>query len=130
MRISKQTRRDAKELFRACQVDGLLNEDRVRQAVRRVLESQPRGYLAILHHFSRLVKLDVARRTARVESAQDLTADLQSGVRDKLSRRYGPGLSVEFAAHPELVGGMRIRVGSDVLDGSIHGRLQALNENF
>jgi len=130
MRISKQARRDAKELFRVCHVDGLMQEDRVRQAVNRVLEAQPRGYLATLHHFQRLVKLDVQRRTARIESAQDLSDELQSQVRTKLSQHYGPGLSVEFAAQPDLVGGMRIRVGSDVLDGSIHGRLQTLKEGF
>ena len=130
MRISKQARRDGKELFRACHADGLLSEDRVRQAVSRVLQSRPRGYLAILHFFQRLVKLDLDRRTARVESAQPLSPDRQAEVRTALTRRYGPGLTVAFAAQPELVGGMRIRVGSDVLDGSIHGRLQDLKENL
>ena len=130
MRISKQARREAKELFRACQVDGLLDEDRVRRAVGRVLETKPRGYLATLHFFQRLVKLDVERRRAHVESAQDLPKELRSQVSTKLTHHYGPGLSVQFTPQPELVGGMRIRVGSDVLDGSILGRLQTLEESF
>jgi F-type H+-transporting ATPase subunit delta len=130
MRISKQARRDAKHLFRTCQVDGLLSEDRVRQVVNRVLETQPRGYLATLHYFQRLVKLDVERRTARIESAQELPEGLRNEVQTKLSQRYGPGLRIEVATQPELVGGMRIRVGSDVLDGSIDGRLQTLEESF
>ena len=36
MKISKQARRDAKELFRSCVRDGLLDENRVREAVSRV----------------------------------------------------------------------------------------------
>ena len=130
MRVTKQTRRDAKELFRSCQVQGLLDETRVRQAVTQVLERRPRGYLAILHFFTRLVKLDLDRRTARVESAAPLSAELTAAVGANLERLYGAGLSTGFAANPELIGGLRIRVGSDVYDGSIHGRLEALKETF
>jgi F-type H+-transporting ATPase subunit delta len=130
MRISKQARRDAKELFRACHVDGVLSEDRVRRVVRQVLDARPRGFVGTLHYFQRLVKLDLERRTARVESAHPLSAELQSQVRTQLGRRYGAGLTVGFAVQPELVGGLRIRVGSDVLDGTIYGRLNTLSDNL
>ena len=69
MKISKQAKRDAKQLFNSCRVNGLLDENRVRQAVGQVIAKKPRGYVAILSHFHRLVKLDLDRRTARVESA-------------------------------------------------------------
>ena len=69
VKISKQARRDAKQLFHACRVNGLLDEAKVRQVVQQVIAAKPRGYLAILSHFQRLVKLDLDRRTARVESA-------------------------------------------------------------
>ncbi len=130
MKISKQARREAKELFRHCVADGLLNENRVREAVRRVLEAKPRGYLAILSHFHRLVKLDLQRRTARVESAVPLPAELQAGLKAGLSRLYGPGLDISFAPQPALIGGLRVQVGSDVYDGSIQARLNALQESF
>ena len=58
MRTSKQSRRDAKQLFRSCMVSGLLDEGRVRQVVQRLIASKPRGYFAILSHFHRLVNLD------------------------------------------------------------------------
>ncbi|MFM1944727.1 MAG: hypothetical protein RI897_3709 [Verrucomicrobiota bacterium] len=130
MRISKQARRDAKELFRVCQVDGLLDESRVRSVVGKVLEGKPRGYLATLHYFQRLVKLEVERRTARVESAQELPADLRDAVQGSLEARYGRGLQVQYTTQPELVAGMRVRVGSDVFDGSVSGRLQDLKSSF
>lgn len=130
MKISKQARREAKELFRDCLVNGLLDENRVRQAVQGVLAGKPRGYLAILSRFERLVKLDIERRTARIESAVPLAADLQNSLTTSLGRVYGPGLHIGFVQDPSLIGGMRIKVGSDVYDGSIQGRLNALQESF
>ncbi len=130
MRISKQARREAKELFRVCQVEGLLDEGRVRSVVGRVLESKPRGYLGTLHYFQRLVKLEVERRTARVESAQELPADLRDAVQGSLEARYGRGLQVQYTVQPDLVAGVRVRVGSDVFDGSVSGRLHDLKSSF
>jgi F-type H+-transporting ATPase subunit delta len=130
MKITKQARREAKELFRSCVVGGLLDENRVRQAVQQVLQTKPRGYIAILTHFLRLIKLDIERRTARVESATSLSPDLQTQIQTGLARLYGKGLDISFAQNPELIGGLRIKVGSDVYDGSVQGRLAELQESF
>ena len=130
MKISKQARRDAKQLFRSCLVNALLDENQARQVLQKVIEAKPRGYVQILSHFERLVKLDAQRRTARVESATPLSPELQTKVRENLTNAYGQGLNLSFAANPALIGGLRIRVGSDVYDGSVQGRLAALQESF
>src|SRR5215471_17003332 len=130
MKISKQSRREAKELFRSCLVNGLLDENRVRQAVQRVLQTKPRGYLAIVSHFERLLKLDLDRRTARIESAVALPQDLNAQTKAALEKTYGPGLNISFGVNSALIGGLRIKVGSDVYDGSVQARLAALQESF
>lgn len=130
MKIPKQARRDAKQLFRSCLPGGVLDENRVRQVVRQIAANQPRGYLAILSHFQRLVKLDVERRTARVESATPLPPELQGRVNEQLNRLYGAGTTISFAENPSLIGGLRIKAGSDVYDGSVQARLNALAESF
>lgn len=130
MRISKQARREAKQLFRTCVVAGGLEAERVRQVVGQVLAQKPRDYLPILSHFERLVKLALEQRTARVETVMELTAEHQASLRELLTRRYGPGLSFEFSTRPALIGGLRVRVGSDVFDGSLQARLAALQESF
>jgi F-type H+-transporting ATPase subunit delta len=130
MKVSKQSRREAKELFRSCVVNGVLDENRARQAVVQVLTVKPRGYLALLTHFQRLIKLDIERRTARVESVLPLPTTEQSAIQSSLARRYGPGLEVRFVQTPSLLGGVRIQVGSDVYDGSIQARLNELRESF
>ncbi|MEW6159109.1 MAG: F0F1 ATP synthase subunit delta [Verrucomicrobiota bacterium] len=130
MKISKQSRRGAKELFRSTFVNGAMDESRVRAVVQRVLETKPRGYLPMLAHFERLVKLEIARRTAKVESALPLDPALQSSVQQKLNQIYGAGLNISYAQNPALIGGLRIQVGSDVYDGSVQARLNDLRENF
>lgn len=130
MKISKQARRDAKSLFVTCRVQGLLDEARVRIAVREVVDKKPRGYVAVLHHFHRLVRLEIARRSARVESAAPLSPALRESIQQNLARKYGAGLGVEYAQNASLVGGLRVQVGSDVYDGSVASRLALLQESF
>ncbi|HVM49989.1 MAG TPA: F0F1 ATP synthase subunit delta [Candidatus Acidoferrum sp.] len=126
MKISKQARRDAKELFQSCRVNGVLDEAKVRQVVRQVIATKPRGYFAVLSHFQRLLKLDLDRRTARVESAVPLAEPQQAVIRSNLTRRYGEGLIFMFTPNPVLIGGLRVQVGSDVFDGSVEARLAGL----
>ena len=130
MKINKQARSEAKQLFRFCLVNGLLDENRVRNVVQQVVTAGRRDGPAILSHFRRLVRLEIARRTATVESAVPLPPDLEAGIEASLKRRYGPGLTAVFAQRPALIGGMRIQVGSDVYDGSVRAGLAALEQSF
>ncbi|KAB2653524.1 MAG: F0F1 ATP synthase subunit delta [Verrucomicrobia bacterium] len=126
MKISKQARRDSKRLFNVCKVGGVLDEGRVRQTVTAVIAQKPRGFVGILSHFQRLVKLDIERRSAHIESAVVASDALQSSVKANLAGRYGQGLNVSFTVNPSLIGGLRVKVGSDVYDGSVKARLAEL----
>ena len=130
MKITKQARRDAKQLFHTCKVGGLMDETRIRKVVGAVIAQKPRGYVGILTHFQRLVELDLDRRAAHVESAAPLSEALQQSVKANLALRYGPGLAVGFAVNPGLIGGLRVKVGSDVFDGSVKARLSELEASF
>jgi F-type H+-transporting ATPase subunit delta len=130
MKISKQARRDGKSLFNNCKMNGLLDENRVRQTVSAVIGQKPRGYVAILSHFQRLVKLDLERRMARVENAVESSPALVESIKAQIAKRYGPGLDVQFQTNPALIGGIRVQVGSDVFDGSVRARLNDLAERM
>jgi F-type H+-transporting ATPase subunit delta len=130
MKLTKQARRDAKQVFRSCLANGLLDEGRARKVVAEIVSKKPRGYLGILSHFQRLVKLDQDRRTAIVESAAPVSKELEQSVKAHLAARYGQGLSVNFAVNPQLIGGLRVKVGSDVFDGSVRARLAQLEESL
>ena len=130
MKISKQAQRDARQLFRSCQVGGLLDEKRVRQTVGLLVLQKPRGYVEILSRLHRLVKLDLERHAARVESATPLPADLQTDVTNRIKKIYGEGISLTFGENPALLGGLRIQVGSDLYDGSVQTKLNRLAQSF
>jgi F-type H+-transporting ATPase subunit delta len=130
MKTNKRQRRDARRLYRACVVGDLLDEERARQVVERVAGARRRGSLAILSHFQRLVTLDRARHQAIVESAAPLPPDLRAAVEADVARAYGPGVSMSFADSPALIGGMRVKIGSDVYDGSVRAALAELEKRF
>ncbi len=130
MKISKQALRDARQLFRSCHVNGLLDESRVRQVLSLLVAQKPRGYVGILSRLHRLVKLDVERRAANVESAAPLDTGLQADLTNRLKTIYGAGVSISFTQNPVLLGGLRIQVGSDLYDGSVKTRLEKLEQSF
>ena len=130
MKITKQVQRDARQLFRRCLVNGVLDESRVRQTVALLLEKKPRGYVGIMTRLHRLVKLELARRSVRVENAVETTPDQMAAIQAGLAKTYGPGLDIQYWRNPALIGGLRIQVGSDLYDGSVKTRLEKLEQNF
>jgi F-type H+-transporting ATPase subunit delta len=130
MKISKLAQREARRLFHSCQVNGLLDENRVRQSFALLLARKPHGYVEILSRLHRLVKLDLDQRAARVESAIPLPAGLQTEVRNQIRKVYGSGAEITFSQNPALIGGLRIQVGSDLYDGTVRTRLDKLEQSF
>ena len=130
MNTIKHIRRDAKQLFNRCHTNGALDEDLVRRVVQRILVSRRRGFLALANEFERLVRLHQLEHTAEIESATPLPAELRANVRISLVQAYGPHVSTSFSENPDLIGGMRIKVGSDVYDGSVKAGLVALEKSF
>jgi F-type H+-transporting ATPase subunit delta len=130
MRIGREARQAAKGLFRACCVDGRLDGDRVREAVRRLCAERPRHYGQILARLHKLVALELARHRARIESATELGPEIREAL---LARLGGGGTAeseLEFIVNPDLICGMRIRVGSDVWDATVRGRLVELESKL
>lgn len=130
MKISKEARRTSRQLFRVCMADGKLDESRVRLVVGQLAASKPRGYIGILDALHNLVKAEIENQRALVESATELPTDLQSSLKASLSKKYGRELALEFQINPELLGGIRVKVGSDVWDGSVKARLEALKASL
>jgi F-type H+-transporting ATPase subunit delta len=127
MTANRKAKRTARQLFRLCVVDGRLDDARARRVGRRLAASPRRGSLAILTQFQRLVRLDRDRHTAFVESAVPLDGAERARIAAELAGRYGAGLATAFAQNPALIAGVRIKVGSDVYDGSVRGGLAALD---
>jgi F-type H+-transporting ATPase subunit delta len=130
MKTKRQALHEARRLFRLCLVEGSLDESLVRAVVQQVIDAGRPGSLDLLTRFHRLVRLDRAAHGATVESVAPLPPEVRASIEEDLARIYGGGVDTTYTANPTLLGGVRITVGSDVYDGSIHGRLAALEEQF
>lgn len=130
MKISKDAARTARRIYSLCAPDGRLDESRLKQAVQTIVDRKPRDYRGILHALHRLVRLDEEARQAHVESAVELDAASKSRLEGNLNSQYGGGLNFTYGTKPELLGGLRVRVGNDVWDGSVKSRLDRLANSF
>jgi F-type H+-transporting ATPase subunit delta len=87
----------------------------------------PRGqHLDVLAE--ELAEMAAARRhrsIARVTTAVRLTPDQEQRLVDTLSRLYGRPMSLQVELDESLLGGLVVRVGNEVIDGSVAGRLEA-----
>jgi F-type H+-transporting ATPase subunit delta len=126
MLTDKRAKREAKKLFRECQVNSVLDEQRARQTVQGLIAVNQQHSRAVLREFMRRLSLYAAEHRAEIESAAPLTDDLKTEIEGNLTRQYGQGLTFAFSHRPELAGGMRIRIGSDVYDGSVRAALEKL----
>jgi F-type H+-transporting ATPase subunit delta len=94
-----------------------------------LVEQKPRNYLPILTHLYRLIELALEEKTVRVESATPLT-DKGASVFSSLEQRFGPAARTFYQENPALLGGLRVRRGNDIWDGSLLGRLNRLEQAF
>jgi F-type H+-transporting ATPase subunit delta len=130
MKISKAAAATARRLFGLCQTGGRLDDAKLRSVVARLVESKPRDYAGVLSALQKLTRLELERRKVTVESAVELDEGTRQRVVAGLARQYGPDLAVDYQINPSLIGGLRIRVGNDVFDGSVQGRLDRLAAAF
>lgn len=130
MKISKVAAATARRLFGLCQTAGRLDESKLRTVITRLIESKPRDYRAVLMALQRLTRLELEARKVTVESAVEIDDSTRQRVVAGLAKQYGPDLVVQYQVTPTLLGGLRIRVGNDVFDGSVQGRLERLANAF
>ncbi|NJK91101.1 MAG: F0F1 ATP synthase subunit delta [Blastochloris sp.] len=129
MKINREARNMAKKLYNSCLVGGLIDEDRTKKTVAYLVEKKPRNYFPILNRMKKLISLKLAESAAVVESAAPLGAEEQV-LSGKIRERFGSHVKIRFVQKPELLGGLRITVGSQVWDGSIRYRLNTLENSF
>ncbi|HET7010600.1 MAG TPA: F0F1 ATP synthase subunit B [Anaerolineales bacterium] len=68
--------------------------------------------------------------SAEVTSALPLTEEEQDKVRQQIAGRLGPGASLSFRVNPNILGGLVVRVGDKVIDGSVAGKLEGLRQSL
>lgn len=128
MKLNREARKQSRELYSLALVNGRLDADRARQIADTLVAAKPRHYVQILQEFTRLIRIELLKRHARITSAAPLDGETQATVKDEILTKFGRDFTLDFAVDPALIGGMRVQVASDVWDGSIRSRLEALRQ--
>ncbi|HME89732.1 MAG TPA: F0F1 ATP synthase subunit delta [Chthoniobacterales bacterium] len=130
MKLNKEVRQVGREMLRVSFTDGQLDRGRIASLVQSVIAKKPRHYIDILHYYKRLLRLEIEKRHAKIESATQLAPEAATRIVEKLKKKYGDDLTSEFFVDSALLGGVRVRVGSDVWDGTVRTRLQRLEQEL
>ena len=128
MQIPKDAKIKARELFESSLDDsGRPDSAKALSIADLVVNAAPRHSVQILREFARLIRLETAKHHAVIESADLLDEGTRDSILKSLQERDGGAVTVEVKVDPLLIGGARIRLGSEVWDASVLSRLLALN---
>jgi F-type H+-transporting ATPase subunit delta len=129
MKRDKKITQFAKKLVELSKENGVVTEDRVGEVLAGLKKSKPRNYLAVLKAFLLYLRREVALQTAVVSTPDRLSATALKAIETNFSKIYGRPVSAVIKQDTSLIAGVRVRVGDDVYDASVAGRLQRLAEN-
>jgi F-type H+-transporting ATPase subunit delta len=130
MKVTKDAATAARRLYRICKADGTLDEAKFSKVVKTVSEKKPRNFRGILVTLKRLLEIDLAAKHVTVDSASELDAATKESIVAKLTKQYGADLTFEYRVNSALLGGIRIRKGDDVWDGTLKTRLENIASAF
>ncbi|MEW2084151.1 F0F1 ATP synthase subunit delta [Streptomyces sp. NPDC005283] len=104
-------------------LDGKANPVTERLVVRLVTQPRGRSLEAGLESLSKLAAARRDRMVAVVTSAVPLTDEQKQRLGARLSRIYGREMHLNLDVDPEVLGGVQVRVGDELIDGTIAARL-------
>jgi F-type H+-transporting ATPase subunit delta len=130
MKINKEIRQLSRGMLRASFTDGQLDRGKIASLVQSLITKRPRHFMDVLQYYKRLLRLEVEKRHAGIESAMALSPQVAADIVARLKKKYGNDLTTEFVVDPTLLGGVRVRVGSDVWDGTLRNRLERLQQQL
>ena len=130
MKLTKEARHLARQMFRSSLIDDRIDPETVRALAGAVIRRKPRNFIAVLKEYARLVRLEMAKYHATIETAVKLPDAVCAGIVHHVHAKYGEDVTTNFRVNNDLIGGIRIRIGSDVWDGSIKERLERLGREF
>lgn len=116
----------AHQLFELSLDQGQISAERVAAVLAWVDKHRPASASAVLRAYRRLVEADLARRRAVIEYAGDVSPTVFAQIAVAMSQRFGRTIEAVPVARPELIAGLRVRVGDHVFENSVMSQLAAL----
>ena len=119
----------AKKLLELSKDNGVVTESKVGEVLAGLQQVQDRHHLTVLKTFLNYLRREVALQTAVVLTPTKLSDDALKAIEVQFSKLYNRPVSAVAQPDTTLIAGVRVRVGDDVYDASVAGRLQRLAES-
>ena len=116
----------AKKLVELSKEDGVVTEARVSEVLTGLKLMKRRNYLIILKTYLVRLRRELALQTAVVSTHNLISDKTLEEISAKYSAIYGRPIRAEVEKDNSLIAGVRVRVGDDLYDASLAGRLQRL----
>jgi F-type H+-transporting ATPase subunit delta len=116
----------ARQLFKLSLADGAVSAERVAGVLAYVEKHRPANPLMVLRAYHRLIATEVAKGLAVVSHAGAVDAAMLAAIAGAMTKKYGRAITATSRPSPELLAGLRVRVGDDVYESSVAGQLEAL----
>jgi len=130
MKRDKKITQLAKKLVELSKdAQGVVTEAGVGAVLASLKQAEMRNYLPVLKSYMSYLRREVALQTAVVSTPGSLSAQALQEISAKYTAIYGRSVTAEVKVDPSLIAGVRVRVGDDVYDASVSGRLQRLAES-
>lgn len=97
---------------------------------KRAVAARERTFSHTVEGFVTLAAAQKNRVVATVRVAQALTSDQRDRLRASLSRQSGREVTLQEIIDPGVLGGIRVELGDEVVEGTVAGRLQAAQRLF
>ena len=119
----------AKKLLELSKDNGVVTESKVAKVLAGFQQVQHRRHLTVLKTFLNYLRREVALQTAVVSTPTRLSDDALKAIEVQFSKLYNRPVNAVTQQDTSLIAGVRVRVGDDVYDASLAGRLQRLAES-
>lgn len=129
MKRDQKITRLAKKLVELSKNKGVVTEAKVTEVLVGLKQVQHRHHLTVLKTFLSYLRREIALQTAVVMTPGALSDDALKAIEATYTKIYNRPVSAVIQQETSLIAGVRVRVGDDVYDASVAGRLQRLAEN-
>ena len=119
----------AKKLVELSKDNGVVTESKVSEVLAGLQQVQHRNHLKVLKTFLNYLRRELALQTAVVSTPASLSDDALKAIEVQFSKLYNRPVNAVTQGDTSLIAGVRVRVGDDVYDASVAGRLQRLAES-
>lgn len=116
----------AHQLFELSFDQGEISSERVSGVLAWIEKHRPASSSAVLRAYKRLVEAELARRRAVIEYAGDVAPEVFASIAAAMGRRFGRTIEPVPVHRPDLIAGLRVRVGDTVFENNVVNQLAAL----